>query len=382
MNTPVDPESGSLLDNTRIEEAAVTIADLQDSAVVVASHQGRVGREDYISLGKHAGVLRSVLKRDMKFVEDVFGPAATTEISSLQPGEVLLLDNLRFVAEENMEFTPERAARTILVQKLYRHFDACILDAFPTAHRAHPSIVGFSHLLPTAGGRLVVKELQALNRLKKVAKGPFTTVLGGAKVSDRLEAIDTLIQNNRADRVLLCGLIANIFLKAKGRIKNSSLVNGEEANVQKARSLLSEYPESFELPQDIAVRKNGERIEISVEDLPSQSEANVLDIGARTIDHYSRIIQSSGTVFMSGPPGAFEIEGFGLGTESLLRAMASSYGTTIVSGGHLTAALKHFGIRESIDHVSTAGGALVLYLAGRRLPLIEALENAARRVMK
>jgi len=377
INTPVDPETGKLMDLNRIEEATVTVRDLSHSKVVMASHQGRVGRGDYISMEQHALALSKFLGKAVKFIDDVFGPSARREIESLRNGEVLLLDNLRFAAEENVEFPPEDAAKTVIVQRLYKLFDACVLDAFPTAHRSHPSIVGFSYLLPTCGGRLVVKELKALNRVMTVAKGPFTTVLGGAKISDRLEAIDTLIANKRADKVLLCGLIANVFLHASGKLKYPLGVEGEAKYIEKARKLLSDYPEIFEMPVDVAVPHNEERVEKPVENL-GQGEP-ILDLGSRTIDHYSRIIRSSGTVFMSGPPGCFEKDGFQMGTEALLRSMASSLGTTIVSGGHLTVALRKLGIRDWFDHVSTAGGALVMYLAGRSLPLIEALDRAARR---
>lgn len=380
MNTPLAPQTGQLLELSRINEAAVTIHDLKKSKVVVASHQGRVGRDDYIPMDQHAEALSRALGKKVRFVEDVCGVAARREIGGLDVGDVLLLDNLRFCAEENNEFSPENAAKTILVQRLYKYLDACVLDAFPTAHRAHPSIVGFSYLLPTCGGRLVVKELKALNRVLTVAKGPYTTVLGGAKISDRLEAIDTLIENKRADKVLLCGLIANIFLKAAKKTKYATGIDGEDRHVDRARTLLTNYPDSFELPRDVAVERGGERTEVPVNGI-SQNE-KVLDIGSATIDHYSRIIRSSGTVFMSGPPGVFEKDGFGAGTEALLRAMASSFGTTIVSGGHLSAALHRFGIKEWIDHVSTAGGALVLFLAGKKLPLIDALERAAQRFSK
>ncbi len=380
MNTPIDPSTGKLMELNRIQEASVTIRDLNKSKVVVGSHQGRVGRDDYISLAQHAEALSKILGKKVKFADDIFGPTAISQIDSLSKGEVLLLDNLRFTAEENMEFPPEVAVKTILVQKLYRHFDACVLDAFPTAHRAHPSIVGFSYLLPTCAGRLVSKELKALKNIMTVAKAPFTTVLGGAKVSDRLEAIDTLIANKRADRVLLCGLIANVFLKAARKIEYDIGLDSEQKLVDRAAALMSDYPDTFELPQDVAIDNNGERKEILVNDLNNQNK--VYDIGSKTIDHYSRIIRSSGTIFMSGPPGFFENPNFGLGTESLLRAMASSFGTTIVSGGHLSAALERFGIKEWIDHVSTAGGALVMFLAGKRLPLIDALENYEMKVRK
>ena len=380
MNTPLEPSTGKLMELNRIQEAAVTIRDLSKSKVVVGSHQGRVGRDDYIPLKQHSEALSQILGKKVKFADDIFGPTALKEIDSLNNGDVLLLDNLRFTAEENMEFSPEAASKTILVQKLYEHFDACVLDAFPTAHRAHPSIVGFSYLLPTCAGRLVSKELKALNRIMTVSKAPFTTVLGGAKVSDRLEAIDTLIANKRADKVLLCGLIANVFLKASRKIEYDIGIDKEDKMVERATFLMADYPDTFELPMDVAVMRSGERAEVPIEEL--RNGERVMDIGSKTIDHYARIIRSSGTIFMSGPPGMFEDQRFGAGTESLLRAMASSFGTTIVSGGHLSAALERFGIKEWIDHVSTAGGALVLFLGGKKLPLIEALSNYERKFRK
>jgi phosphoglycerate kinase len=380
LNTPIEPKNHSLMELNRIQEACVTIRDLSKSKVVIGSHQGRVGREDYIPLEQHAEAMSKILGKQVKFPSDIFGPTAIGEIDSLQKGEVLLLDNLRFTAEENMEFEPEDASKTILVQKLYKHFDACVLDAFPTAHRAHPSIVGFSYVLPTCAGRIVSKELKALNRIMTVEKAPFTTVLGGAKVSDRLEAIDTLIANKRADKVLLSGLIANVFLKAAGKIEYDIGIDKEEKSIEKASRLMSDYPDTFEVPTDVAVNRSNERVEIPISEL--RNGEKVWDLGERTIDHYSRIIRSSGTIFMSGPPGLFEDERFGHGTESLLRAMASSFGTTIVSGGHLSAALQRFGIKEWIDHVSTAGGALVLFLAGKKLPLIQALERSEAKIVK
>ena len=380
MNTPVDPKTGKLMELNRIAEASVTIRDLKKSKVVVASHQGRVGRNDFISLEQHAEALSNYLGYKVKFIDDIFGPTAREQIDSLSTGEVLLLDNLRLSAEENKEFLPEDAAKTMLVQRLYKHFDVCVLDSFPTAHRSCPSIVGFSELLPSCGGRIVAKELKALNRLLNVAKGIYATVLGGAKISDRLEAIDTLIANNRADKVLLTGMVGNVFLKADGQLDAQLGIQGESKYVEQAKKLLTNHPDVFEMPKDVAIKSNDSRVEVTIKELNTNDK--ILDIGSATIDNYSRIIRSSGTIFMSGPPGMFEDDRFSKGTEELLRAMTSSLGTTIVSGGHLSAALERIGRKELIDHVSTAGGALVLFLAGKKLPLFEVLDKAARRRIK
>jgi phosphoglycerate kinase len=377
LNTPVDSK-GKLIERMRIEESAVTLRDLSKSKVVVCSHQGRVGRSDYIAMDQHAQALSEILGKKVEFIDDVHGPAARKRISELNEGEILMLDNLRFCAEEAQEYSPEQAVKTQIVMKLAPLFDGFILDAFPTAHRAHPSIVGFPEVLPTAGGRLVAKELKAVSRIQQVEKGPFIAVLGGSKVSDRLEAITALIENKRADKVLLCGLAALAFLKAAGKYKPDLAISDGQTAVSKASKLLEEYPDVFEMPLDLAIEdEGGGRKEVDVDSLPSNAKA--LDIGTKTIHSYEKVIRSGGTVFMSGPAGAFERPEFGKGTEELLRILATSYGTTIVSGGHLSTALKVFNIHSWIDHVSSAGGALILYLAGKELPLIKSLQKSAKK---
>ena len=377
INTPVHPDTGALIERARLEEAAATIGDLSQSKVVVASHQGRVGRSDYISLDRHADALQSIIGKPVKFVPDVFGPEALREIDSLTAGEVLVLDNLRFTAEENQEYKPADAEKTFLVSRIRKHIDACVLDAFSTAHRSSPTIVGFAGLVPTCAGRTVGKELRMLDRIVSVEKGPYVTVLGGAKVNDRLEAIDALIANDRADKVLLCGVVGLVFLKAVGKYKGDLKIDGEQKFLLKARQLIDEDSERFAMPIDVGIKVDGLRKDVDVRETAAQ--AQVLDIGPKTVEKYERYIKGAGTVFMSGPPGAFEWDEFSYGTEHLLRAMASSLATTIVSGGHLSSALRKYEIHDQIDHISTAGGALVQYLAGKRLPLIDALERAAEK---
>jgi phosphoglycerate kinase len=375
MNCPIDPETMEISGTKRIEEATETIKSLEEAKVVVASHQGRVGNKDYTGMDKHAKVLEKLMGKKIKYVEDVIGSAAQNEIKNLKNGEILLLDNLRLCAEENYEFTPQEAANTIMVSRLSKLFDLCVLDSFPSAHRSHPSIVGFPHVLPACAGRIVEREVRNLDEIMTVAKAPHVIVLGGSKVSDRLEAIKLLIQNGRADHVLLTGLIGNVFMRAQGRIRYPLGIKREDEVVAKAHSLIGEYPDVFSTPVDIAIDKDGERIEMDVRELEIGDK--IYDLGPKTVEHYSKLITGAGTVFISGPAGFFEKENFSYGTKGLLTAVANSMATTIVSGGHLTSALKKYGLAEQIDHISTAGGALVLYLTGEKLPMIKALEDAA-----
>jgi len=377
MNCPIDPDTMEISGTKRIEEITETVNALKDSKTVVASHQGRVGNKDYTGMNKHAEALENLLGRKIKYVEDVIGESARKEIKNLKRGEILLLDNLRLCAEENYEFAPSDAAKTIMVTRLAPLFDLCVLDSFPSAHRAHPSLVGFSHVLPACAGKIVEREVRKLNEIMTVAKAPHVIVLGGSKVPDRLEAIKALIKNGRADHVLLTGLIGNVFMRAQGRIKAPLGIKREEEVVAKAHTLIGEYPDIFSTPVDVAINRDGSRVEVDVRDLGKDDQ--IYDLGPKTVEYYNKFIASAGTVFISGPPGFFEKEEFSYGTRSLLERVANSMATTIVSGGHLTSALKKYGLAQKITHISTAGGALVLYLTGQKLPMIQSLEEAAKR---
>ena len=375
MNCPIDSNTMEISGTKRIEEAIETIKALDQSKLVIASHQGRVGNDDYTGMDKHVKVLEKLLNKKIKYVEDVIGQSAQNEIKNLQNGEILLLDNLRLCAEENYEFSPDDASNTIMVKRLAHLFDLCVLDSFPSAHRSHPSIVGFPHILPACAGRIVEREVRNLDEIMTVAKAPHVIVLGGSKVPDRLEAIKMLIKTGRADHVLLTGLIGNVFMRAQARVKYPLGIKREDEVVAKAHALIGEYPDVFTTPVDVAIDKDGQRIEMDVRDL--QTGDKIYDLGPKTIDHYSKIIASAGTVFISGPAGFFEKKDFSFGTRGLLNAVANSMATSLVSGGHLTTALKEQGLEEKINHISTAGGALVLYLTGEKLPMIKALESAA-----
>ena len=377
MNCPIDTETLEISGTKRIEETVETIDALNNAKIVIASHQGRVGNKDYTGMEKHAKILEKLLDRKVTYVSDVMGTAAQNEIKKLNDGEILLLDNLRLCAEENYEFSGSNAAKTIMVKRLSKLLDFCVLDSFPSAHRAHPSIVGFPYVLPSCAGRLVEKEVKKLDEIMDVTKAPFVLVLGGKKVEDRLEAIRLLIENGRADHVLLTGLMGNVFLRAQGRIRSSLGIKREEEIVAKAHTLIGEFPDVFSTPVDVAIEQSGSRVELDIRELNKNDK--IYDLGPKTIEHYGKIISGAGTVFISGPAGFFEKENFGYGTKALLENVANSMATTIVSGGHLSSALKKFGLVEKITHVSTAGGALVRYLAGTKLPMIQSLEESAKK---
>jgi len=377
MNCPIDPDTLEISGTKRIEEIIETINSLNSAKIVIASHQGRVGNKDYTSMEKHAEVLEKLLNRKVTYVNDVMGSAAQNEIKKLNDGEILLLDNLRLCAEENYEFSGSNAAKTIMVRRLSKLLDLCVLDSFPSAHRSHPSIVGFPYVLPACAGRLVEKEVKKLDEIMDVAKAPHVLVLGGKKVEDRLEAVRLLIENGRADHVLLTGLIGNVFLRAQGRIRSTLGIKREDEIVAKAHTLIGEFPDVFSTPVDVAIEQDGKRVELDIRELNKDDE--IYDLGPKTIEHYGKIISEAGTVFISGPAGFFEKEDFGYGTKALLEVVAASKATTIVSGGHLSSALKKFGLVEKITHISTAGGALVRYLTATKLPMIKALEESAEK---
>lgn len=380
MNCPIDPKTMKISGTKRIEEVVETLNCIKDAKVVLASHQGRVGNSDYTGMADHAAVLEGLLGRKVDYVEDVIGVAARQRIRNMKNGQILLLDNLRLCAEENYEFAPSAAAKTIMVRRLASLFDVCVLDCFPSAHRSHPSIVGFPQVAQACAGRVAEREMRNLNEIITVAKAPHVVILGGAKVTDRLEAIRMLIREGRADHILLSGVIGNVFMRAQGRIRYPLNIKHEDYAVKMAHELIGDHPDVFSTPVDVAIDSNGRRLELDVRKLAPGDI--IYDIGPKTVEYYSKIIASAGTAFISGPAGHFEKNGFENGTRMLLESVSGSMATTIVSGGHLTSVLKKYGLDSHINHISTAGGALVLYLTGAKLPMIKALEDAWARNQK
>ena len=379
VNSPIDPSTERILDDSRIKAIAPTLRELRAARVVLGSHQSRPGRYDFTSLQAHARVIQMYYDGPVKFIDDVIGSKAIEAIGELKPGEILVLDNLRRIDEENRNMPPEEAAKTRLVEVLAPHFDLVVNDAFAAAHRSQPSLIGFGELLPMVAGRLMQRELEALERVLENPDRPCIFILGGAKVEDRLPVIDRVLREGIADKVLLGGLVQEPFLMARGYLSKrlENLGDEERRLVDEASKLLENYGDRIELPVDLALDVGGERVEVGVGKLTD--ETNIYDIGLNTIVRYIDEVKAAGTVVAEGPLGMFERRGFHIGTKELLRAMAECRGYTLLGGGHLGAMASLLGLEGKIDHISTGGGALLTLLAGAPMPVIEALKRAKER---
>ncbi len=385
FNSPVDPKTKKVLDNTRIKaHGETTIKELceKGAKVVVLAHQGRPGEADFIALEQHADRLEKILGKPVKYVDDLCGEQAENAIRKLRSGEVLVLKNTRTFPEEQKSKTPEEHAKSEFIRRLAPLADIFVNDAFSAAHRSHASVVGFTALLPSAAGRIMERELNALNRVLGTPKKPCVFILGGAKADDSLKITKYVLKNNIADYILTGGITGHLFLFATGvdlGKPNMELLERQEvlSLVSGIRELFKTHPGKIRVPVDVAVEVDGRRKELSVKVLPT--EYPIFDIGAQTISQYSQIISEARSIVISGPPGVYERKEFLKGTEGVLGAIAGSRAFSLVGGGHTVAAVTELGIADKMSYISTAGGALIEFLMGEKLPGVAALERSARR---
>ena len=383
FNSPMDP-AGNILDDKRIKSHLDTLRALEDCRVVLMAHQSRAGKKDYTTLEAHARQATRLLRRDVIYIDDIFGSCAREAIKSLIPGEVILLENTRFYAEENMNRTPADHAKSHMVKKLAPLFDLFINDAFAVSHRSHCSVVGFTEVLPSIAGILMDKEITALDKGLKGHEHPTVFSLGGTKADDSIKVTKNVLGRGGADKVLTSGVVATVFMMAAGidvGEANRKFVEDQEymEQIPIAAKLLKEYPGKIAMPVDVALNKNGERVEVAVDKLPT--DLPIADIGLETIVNYSKDLREARVTVMNGPTGIFEQEKFRLGTAELLKAATES-GYSIVGGGHSIAAIDQLGLESKFSHVSMGGGASITYLSGEPLPGIEALKKAALRMRK
>nr|WP_250317153.1 phosphoglycerate kinase [Methanoculleus bourgensis] len=380
FNSPIDPSSNQILDDKRFREHLPTVQALEDTRLVVLTHQSRPGKKDYTTLEAHAAKLERLLGRPVTYVDDIFGRCAREAVRSAKRGDVLMLENLRFAAEENLTLKPEEAKKTILVRRLASMADFYVNDAFGTAHRSQPSIVGLPLALPSVAGLLMEKEVANLSRVFTGAPRPVTFVLGGTKVDDSIAVAKNVLERGTADRVIMVGVVGNVFLLAAGYDIGQPSIQlvehlGYQGEIGRANDLLETYRDRISLPHSVAVREDGERVEYRVDAVPE--DAQVLDLGSESIGILSREISESGTVVVNGPAGLFEEEQFAVGTYELLKA-ASTVEFSVAGGGHSGVAIERLGLEDRFTHISTGGGAAIEFLTGKKMAAIEALEMSRK----
>ncbi|MCP2013545.1 phosphoglycerate kinase [Deinococcus sp. HSC-46F16] len=369
-NVPV--KDGAVQDRTRVTASLTTLRELLDggASVVLMSHFGRPksGPEAKYSLGPVAPVLEDELGRPVRFIASLPGSDETLEaVRQLQPGEVALLENVRFEAGEEKN-------DPALSERLARLGDAFVLDAFGSAHRAHASVSGVAALLPHAAGRLLQREVEALSRLTENPESPYVVIIGGAKVSDKIKVIENLLP--KVDRMLIGGGMMFTFIKARGGQIGNSLV--EDDQVEYARGLLAEYGEKLTLPTD-AVAADRFAADAQTQVVPADQIPDGwmgLDIGPDTVRAYAEALQGAKTVFWNGPMGVFEFGAFAAGTNAVAAVVAGlkDQAYTVVGGGDSVSAINQSGRAEQIDHISTGGGASLELLEGKALPGVEAMK--------
>lgn len=384
INSPIDPKSGRITDDTRIRSHAETVKELlgRGASVAILAHQGRPGDSDFTTLAPHHPLLCKYVGSDIRYTEDLFGPCAKSSISSMKPGDTLLLENVRFFSEENMEKLPESQSKTFLVRLLSPLFDLYVNDAFATAHRSHPSLVGFPVVMPSAGGSLLEKEVEFLSSVSAGTARPCIFILGGGKVPDSVQLMETLLPKGIADEIVLTGLISHLFLIAAGKHlgkPTTKIMEGKGLNslLPRAEALLKRYWDKIMMPVDVAVLSQEGRREIPLDMI--DDTAPIYDIGPNTMKIYSDTITGAKTVIMRGPAGYIEDPRFTKGSEALLTALVNSSARSLLGGGHLRSISERLGIANKIGYFSTGGGAFITFLSGEKMPALEVLITSAKK---
>lgn len=390
INSPIDPVTKKIVNDNRIEKSLPTLKWLLDNGAKPAliAHQGdTLDYQNLIPLAEHAEILSARLGRTIRYVDDVCGAAACEEVKRLKEGEAVLLGNLRYLCEEISTFEDavklkaSQMLDTWLVRRLTPLFDLYINDAFSAAHRNCPSMVAFQEVLPSAAGPLFFNEVTALTKVMLTPEPPSVFLLGGAKISDAFGMLEQVLASAAADKILSCGVTGQVFRIAGGWDLGPSMLKflkdySLDVFIDDAARYLKTYPGKILMPLDFAYKMDGKRVEASVESLPE--DQMYLDIGKKTMDLYLDEINKAGTVFVNGPAGVFEDELFEDGTKKLWRGIAEAPGYTVIGGGDSVSAAVRFTDSSKMNFVCTAGGAMVRFLSGKKLPLIEAMEKANR----
>lgn len=371
FNVPIS--EGVISDDTRIRATLPTIHHLisNGAKVILASHLGRPKGQvvEQLRMDPVAKRLSELLQKPVRKVNEAFGEAVKAEINQMNDGDVLLLENTRF-------YPGEEKNDAELSKQFAELADLYVNDAFGAAHRAHASTEGIAHHLPAVAGLLMEKELEVLGKALSQPDRPFTAIIGGAKVKDKIGVIENLL--GIADNIIIGGGLSYTFLKAQGFEIGKSLVDDEKLDL--ALSFIQKAEEKgvrFLLPEDIVVTDDfsadANTKVVNIDEIPADWEG--IDIGPRTRETYAEVIRASKLIVWNGPMGVFEIEPFSHGTRAIGQALAEAPGYTILGGGDSAAAAEQFGLADQMDHISTGGGASLEFMEGKALPGVVALND-------
>lgn len=371
FNVPL--QDGKISDDTRIRAALPTIKYLADNGakVLLASHLGRPNGEvvEELRLNEPAKHLADLLGKEVKKVDEAYGAGVKAEIETMNDGDILVLENVRFYPGETKN-DPK------LAKEFASLADIFVNDAFGAAHRAHASTTGIAHEIPAVAGFLMEKELEVLSKAMENPERPFTAIIGGAKVKDKIGVIENLL--DKVDNLIIGGGLAYTFAKAKGLEIGKSLLEADKQDL--ALSFLKKAEEKgvkFLEPIDVVVADGfGEDVPrkvVPITEIPADWEA--LDIGPKTVELYSKVISESKLVIWNGPMGVFELNAFANGTKGVAQALADSDAYSIIGGGDSAAAAEKFHLADKMSHISTGGGASLEFIEGKVLPGVEALNN-------
>jgi len=387
VNSPLNPVTNEFLDDSRLRAIMPTLRRLGSSKVVLLSHQSRPGKSDFTSMERHAELMGVLLGRIVKFVPDICGDVALTAIREMNNGDMLFLDNVRGWDEEisMKKASLDELGASEIVQKLSSVADIFVYDAFACAHRNSPTISGFGSVLPSYAGILIQNEIEALNFAVKNPPRPYTVILGGIKCDDSLDIACNLLKREIVDNIVPVGIVGNLMLWASGidlgntnqSFIQDSLGDAFERTWEMATWIVKNHQDKLILPTDLAIEVEEERVAILVQDLPT--EYPIYDLGIDTLMKISPVIMNAKCILWNGPASYFEKPKFAFGTIEILNTCVETDAFVIVGGGHTGTLVNQRGAGEKVGHNSTGGGSCLTFLAGKRMPAIEALEKSAQK---
>jgi phosphoglycerate kinase len=385
INSPLD-ENGEILDDTRFKSHIKTLEALSKSRVVLMAHQGRPGRTNFSSLRAHSKLLSTTLGQKVHFSADLFGDSAIRKIKSLKNGEILLLENTRFYSEEIMIKNPIAQAQSLMVKRLKEYFDLFVNDAFAASHRKHVSMTGFPEVIKSVAGHLMIREIGTLDTILQKSD-PTCVIIGGKKLDDSIQLIRIMLEKGLAKKILITGEIGIFFLYAIGCDIGPNCRLFDDYNCIKyfnmARSLLHQFGNSIEIPEDIAYEDSQKRKEITIASIEGGCDGLdhlIKDIGSKTINKYCKEIGKYNKAFINGVAGNYLDDNFSNGTRELLNAVSNAkFSVACAGGGRIPGAINRFGLSGNFDKesgiISTGGASSLIYLAKEKLPGIESLRK-------